>query len=98
MGAVVAFVAWMLTLVVMAVDFSLFGVSPSQPIVHSPILGVWLYVVHTNCLSLNVADGQKPRQQAEQRLARFLFGGHVDLSCGDGVAVPGHVCCAVHVL
>lgn len=50
-GAIVAFVAWVLTTVVMAVDFSLFGVSPFHSISlfflrHA--LYIYIYIVDTD--------------------------------------------------
>ena len=84
LGAVIALIAWILTLVVMAIDFSLFGVSHLSPLI-------------TPCAHI-AQDNQKPRQQGWFRLARLLLRRHVDLPGSHGLAVPGRIHCAIYML
>ena len=49
----------------MAIDFSLFGVSPNNPLCIPQFSRSGLCIAHTDYLSFYIADGQRPRQQAE---------------------------------
>lgn len=85
LSAMVAGVAWIITLIVMAIDFSLFGVCSI------PDVGE----VKLNC---SPPDHQKPRQQRRQRLARLLLDRHVDHPRSHDLALPWHAHRALHLL
>ena len=87
LGAIVAALAWILTLVVMAVDFSLFGVRDQ---VSSLVL--------TGYLVLTDRPGnQKPCQRA-QSLSRLLLCWNVDMSRSHDPIILRHVYCTFHML
>ena len=87
LGAMVAALAWVLTLVVMAVDFSLFGVRNQV-----------LSLVLTSYLVLTDQPGnQKPCQRA-QSLPRLLLCRDVDMSHSHDPAILRHVHCPFHML
>ena len=87
LGAMVAALAWVLTLVVMAVDFSLFGV-------RNQVLSLALtgYPVLTG-----QPGNQKPCQRA-QSLSRLLLCRNVDMSHSYDPAILRHVHCPLHML
>lgn len=89
LGALVAALAWVLTLVVMAIDISLFGVS------HSYITNQ----CSLECCAMLMDDkGHQKSRQQPPRLARILLNRYVDLPRGYGVVIPRHVHRAVHML
>ena len=87
LGAMVAALAWVLTLVVMAVDFSLFGVR-NQGL--SPELAVFIVLT-------DQPGNQKPHQRP-QSLSRLLFYRNVDMPYSDASAILRHVHCPLHML
>ena len=87
LGAMVAALAWVLTLVVMAVDFSLFGV-------RNQVLSLVLADYH---VLTDQPGNQEPRQRA-QGLSRLLLGWNVDMPHSHDPAILRHVHCPLHVL
>jgi hypothetical protein len=87
-STLVAAVAWIITLVVMAIDFAAFGVSSSSG-PHAQIQTILMY----DCL-----DYQKPRELRRQRFTRLLLCRHVDHLSGDGLVILRHDPCLLHLL
>jgi hypothetical protein len=87
-STLVAAVAWIITLVVMAIDFAAFGVSSfSRP--HAQIRTILMY----DCL-----DYQKPRELRRQRFPRLLLCRHVDHLSSDDLVILRHDPCLLHLL
>ncbi len=87
LGAMVAALAWVLTLVVMAVDFSLFGVR-NQLLSH----------VLTEYLVLTNRPGNQKSCQQTQGLSCLLLCRNVDMSHSHDTAILRHVHCPLHML
>jgi len=85
-GVIIATLAFIATVVVMAIDFAIFGVSD---------------LLHRHASSIadsSVIDHQRPRQLRWQRKPRFLQLRHVDLSGRDGLALLRHDHRVLHLL
>lgn len=87
LGALVAALAWILTLVVMAVDFSLFGVR--YQFFSLPLTG--------DLMLTDQPGNQEPRQRA-QSLSRLLHYRDVDLPRSHDPAILRHVHRPLHLL
>ena len=87
LGAMVAALAWILTLVVMAVDLSLFGVRNQV-----------LTLVSTSYRVLTNQPGNQKPCQRPQSLSCLLLCGNVDMSRSHDPAILRHVHCPLHML
>jgi uncharacterized membrane protein len=84
----IAAVAWIITLVVMAIDFAVFGVSRSS---HP-------YVQSRTRLTYDYPDYQKSCQFRRQRVTRLLLYRHVDHLGSDGLVIFRHGPRLLHLL